>query len=334
MGVKPWIALLAALAATHAAAGQLQVNPLKDNTLIYSADGSTSHGAGQHFFAGRTGQGSPIDLRRGLLAFDVSAIPSGSTISSVTLRLYLDRSSDSADRSVSLHRVLQDWGEGTSAGGGTGTGAGGGQGATATNGDATWKYRFYNTANPTASPAWTIEGGDFVAAASAASSVGNIQYDAIAYSWAGAGLASDVQAWVNGAANYGWIVIGDETTFSTARRFESSNNTNNGTGMLPDYRPRLTVQFTVPGDFDGDDDVDGADFVSWQTNFPKTTGATLAQGDADGDGDVDGADFVVWQTNFPYPPSTTTVPEPSTWLMALFMLPAVARSRKRRCCFC
>src|SRR5690606_33311456 len=56
---------------------------------------------------------------------------------------------------------------------------------------------------------------------------------------------------------------------------------------------------TTAGDFDGDGDVDGADFVVWQTNFPKSTGGTLATGDADADGDVDGADFVVWQTNFP-----------------------------------
>jgi hypothetical protein len=53
------------------------------------------------------------------------------------------------------------------------------------------------------------------------------------------------------------------------------------------------------GDFDGDNDVDGADFVAWQTNFPKSSGATRAMGDADADGDVDGADFVIWQTNFP-----------------------------------
>jgi hypothetical protein len=73
-----------------------------------------------------------------------------------------------------------------------------------------------------------------------------------------------------------------------------------------------------PGDFDGDGDVDGADFVAWQTNFPKPTGATLAQGDADGDGDVDGADFVVWQTNFPFSPgpAASPVPEPSSIVLS------------------
>jgi hypothetical protein len=86
-----------------------------------------------------------------------------------------------------------------------------------------------------------------------------------------------------------------------------------------------------PGDFDGDGDVDGADFVAWQTNFPKASGATLAQGDADGDGDVDGADFVVWQTNFPYSPGpgAAPVPEPAAWmlLVAAFSAAAVKRFR-------
>lgn len=71
------------------------------------------------------------------------------------------------------------------------------------------------------------------------------------------------------------------------------------------------------GDFDGDGDVDGADFVAWQTNFPKASGAKWADGDADSDGDVDGADFVVWQTNFPFTPSpgTSPVPEPQSVLL-------------------
>jgi hypothetical protein len=76
------------------------------------------------------------------------------------------------------------------------------------------------------------------------------------------------------------------------------------------------VVTAIPGDFDGDNDVDGADFVAWQTNFPKASGATLAQGDADSDGDVDGADFVVWQTHFPTSGGSgvTTIPEPTSIL--------------------
>jgi hypothetical protein len=90
---------------------------------------------------------------------------------------------------------------------------------------------------------------------------------------------------------------------------------------------------THPGDFDNDGDVDGADFVKWQSNFPKTSGATLGEGDADGDGDVDGADFVVWQTNFPFAPGpgTAPVPEPSSWLLVTGLsLFALVLCRRRR----
>jgi hypothetical protein len=90
----------------------------------------------------------------------------------------------------------------------------------------------------------------------------------------------------------------------------------------------------IPGDFDLDGDVDGADFVVWQTHFPSTSGAELITGDADLDGDVDGADFVAWQTHFPTAPSPATVPEPSgIWLIAAgFALTAALL--KQRCVRC
>ena len=63
----------------------------------------------------------------------------------------------------------------------------------------------------------------------------------------------------------------------------------------------VTVTDAIPGDFDGDGDVDGADFLKWQAGFPTASGATRADGDADGDGDVDGQDFLIWQGNYPTP---------------------------------
>src|SRR5690606_23947237 len=85
-------------------------------------------------------------------------------------------------------------------------------------------------------------------------------------------------------------------------------------GRIDDLKIEAEKLITeAPGDFNGDGNVDGADFVIWQTNFPNNTGeATLATGDANGDGNVDGADFVIWQTNFPFTASqgAQVVPEP------------------------
>jgi hypothetical protein len=92
------------------------------------------------------------------------------------------------------------------------------------------------------------------------------------------------------------------------------------------------LPLAIAGDFDSDGDVDGADFVVWQTNFPTASGAILSDGDADGDGDVDGADFVVWQTNFPKTSdSTLAVPEPQEFfVLSAGSLLFVAFSAHRR----
>src|SRR5690606_5862456 len=67
--------------------------------------------------------------------------------------------------------------------------------------------------------------------------------------------------------------------------------------LLKNAMASVPPEAAVPGDCDGDKDVDGADFVAWQTSFGQT-GSGLSC-DFDGDGDVDGADFIVWQVNFP-----------------------------------
>jgi hypothetical protein len=119
---------------------------------------------------------------------------------------------------------------------------------------------------------------------------------------------------------------------STTTTLEIFGTTTSGTGgtRLNGFELHAVVTAHA-GDFDGDGDVDGADFVAWQTNFPKATGATLAEGDADADGDVDGADFVVWQTNFPFTPGPgSAVPEPAAWFVCGLAIPALALVARRK----
>ncbi len=86
----------------------------------------------------------------------------------------------------------------------------------------------------------------------------------------------------------------------------------------------------VAGDYDGDDDVDGADFLVWQRDLGSTV--NLA---ADGSGNlvVDGPDLDIWQDNFGVGAATGAVapaPEPTGWASALpAALAVTCRSRRR-----
>jgi spore coat protein A len=226
-----WRPLTAALVvfglAPTAQADQVDLQATKDNTLYESATGALSNGSGDRFYVGRTAQAED-SVRRALVAFDVAgAIPAGATINGVTLTLYMSRSNQAGTETVTLHRVLSDWGEGTSSATG-----GGGDGAPSTSGDATWIHTFYPTAF------WADAGGDFVAAASGSAAIGGSQGF---YSWSGPGLVADVQAWVDGTApDFGWLLLGNESASATAKRFESREGKSQN-------RPILTVDFTAVG---------------------------------------------------------------------------------------
>ncbi len=94
------------------------------------------------------------------------------------------------------------------------------------------------------------------------------------------------------------------------------------------------TQLLFPSDFDEDGGVDGLDLAAWEAGFGTTTGAELADGDADADVDVDGFDFLVWQRNFgnpsPISAASTSVPEPSSLVLAFCTLLGFAWGRERR----
>jgi hypothetical protein len=88
-------------------------------------------------------------------------------------------------------------------------------------------------------------------------------------------------------------------------------------------------------DFDGDNDVDGADFLTWQRGF--NTGSEHSEGDSDGDGDVDQFDLTNWETQYGGPPplaAAATVPEPITFILflALVMTKMCSRLGALRSC--
>jgi hypothetical protein len=212
---------LGSLGASLANAGTVNIMPSKDNTLYEydPAEGDHSNGAGFHLFAGENGQG---EVRRGVLAFDIAGtIPPGSTITAVSLSMNMSMTPAGA-LTVELHKLLADWGEGTSH-----APMGEGDGAPATPNDATWRHRFFD------SVFWTTQGGDFSATVSASQSVGGTGH----YTWSSAQMVADVQSWLdNPASNFGWLVLGDETAIATAKRFDTRESAS---------PPMLTIEFRV-----------------------------------------------------------------------------------------
>jgi hypothetical protein len=217
------LVLVAAIFSSALAQNQVTIIANRDNTLYEITNGVASNGAGEYFFAGRTAKG---ERRRGLLFFDIaSSIPAGATINSVSLKLHMSKTNPAGTAQfIKLHHVLADWGEG-----GSNAALEEGAGAPPTTGDATWSHRFFNTTM------WTNPGGDFATEVSDSESVGQVDF----YTWGPTPLmVKDVQRWLDTpASNFGWLIVGNETTSLNAKRFDTRENTN------PAFRPELTVTY-------------------------------------------------------------------------------------------
>ena len=258
-GIGAAVGLL--VAASGARAASISLLPTQWNTISNGSYTANSDGSGYHIFAGGG--------REGLVQFNLSSIPAGSTINSVTLSMYMDRSSTSspANQPIFMYRVSDSWGMGNSGANQVDNGVTGGGGMlyTATSNDATWNYRFYNSSTPSSSINWTNAGGDFAASASAYSLVGEGMASTgtpgaggpLLTSWSGAGLISDVQNWLTGTTeNDGWLMTdyanstdyppsGNAFASDISRRFISASNNLNGTSGTSNDLPYLTITYTA-----------------------------------------------------------------------------------------
>jgi hypothetical protein len=198
--------------------------PARDATLYEDAAGALANGAGTAMFAGRNSQ-TVASIRRAILAFDIAAaIPASSTIEYVSLSLFND-AANAGPAMVELRRATADWGEGSSVAPGS---QGGGGPAAA--GDVTWTYRFYN------STLWATPGGESeptVSTAAVVSGPGRYTWDSTPL------FVADVQRYLDDSdANFGWLLLGDESVTNTAKRFATREAAD------PSLRPTLTIEFT------------------------------------------------------------------------------------------
>ncbi len=138
------------------------------------------------------------------------------------------------------------------------------------------------------------------------------------------------------------VLLNPQTESSVAKIFNgvtgqsydadsSTWNPNNWNGT-----DAVTLNITsIPAnaDFDGDGDVDGADFLRWQRGFGLTGQTDNSNGDANGDGTVNGVDLAAWQAKYggaPFTAAISAVPEPSSVLLALFALTSCGCLRERK----
>jgi hypothetical protein len=214
------------------------LTPDKDNTLFQTTAGNLSDGGGQALYAGRTGQSTlALQIRRGLLHFNLSSIPAGAAITSASLRLTAENRGQNGDRAMTLHMLLQDWGQGNSGGGGSG----GGLGGPATLNDATWLYRFYVPTSPATSSTWTTAGGAFSSTSSGSATCPNLGGNFTFNGNSTSQMVADIRAWLaNPTNNFGWELSGDESTSYTAKRIYSREY------PTVSQRPTLTITYSVP----------------------------------------------------------------------------------------
>jgi glucose/arabinose dehydrogenase len=176
------------------------------DTFLLAESGNNNAGASTHVAVGAN---RFLLVRRALLRFDLGGIPSGSVVTSATMRaevIGLPAFATPQSSQFALHRLHAAWGEGSRAGN---------QGALAQAGDATWNSRMHGTA------LWTQGGAaaDAAATASATTLVAGLGM----YAWSGPGLVEDVQAWIDDpATNAGWLLMSQsEATAATAKQLGS-----------------------------------------------------------------------------------------------------------------
>jgi hypothetical protein len=242
---------LVCLMLAPAGAMTVQLGAVKD-TMIFQNNVNNGAGGAPGLLAGTNSQPS---IRRGMIAFDPSAIPANATITDVQLRLVIGQIAGSggggggggfSNPSIELHKLLVTWGEANTGASTSASLGGSAQGSPALAGDATWNARFFGSPSP-----WGQSGGqagvDFVSAPSASLVQGNAVNDVSLWLSTPA-LIADVQGWLaDPSSNNGWMLINaNESASQTFRGFYSRNyNPVPAIPNLDTYLPQLFVSYTI-----------------------------------------------------------------------------------------
>jgi len=219
---------------------------VKDNSIFQ--DVLKSNGIGVWITAG---QNNSLQIQRGLIQFDLSAVPANARVDAVTLTLQVvsvPKSDKGKSRSFWL-QALKDigtpsWGEGAS------DALDIGQGADAKPGDATWLHKQYDTVLWPAGREGALGAGplgDPIGSVPANITPEPTNTTPYKVTWekrlATDQAVKDVQAWVDGSvSNNGWVLVGEEgpgdALKGSKRQFASRE--------AGQYQPTLLVEYTIP----------------------------------------------------------------------------------------
>ena len=167
---------------------------------------------------------------------------------------------------------------------------------------------------------------------------------------AGSGSSGNENGWITGEGG------GITQLFPTGSSFDCDNTlqlANGYQGLLDDFaifdwalteeevlalfedgvspNDMISPNDPIPGDANGDGRVDGSDVTILAGSWQIQSDATWEMGDFNGDGKVDGSDVTILAGNWQYgtTSATTTVPEPSIFVLFLSML-AITLKKNRR----
>ncbi len=228
------IFLFTCLTSSAVIAETLELAPVKDNTLFEDSEGRFSNGGGKHLFMGRVGPDGDELLRRAVLAFDLSGIPSNAVVNSVEFEIQVEQVPPGALTGFAgLHLVRKSWGEGLANAPGNE-----GQGTVADTGAVTWIHTMYD-ADPMAATFWDSPGGDFESTASATKGFGDFSPETLVFD-STPQLVADVQAWLRQPGlNHGWMLLGDEIRIKNARGMASREHPSSPA-------PKLVIDYSIP----------------------------------------------------------------------------------------
>jgi hypothetical protein len=192
------------------------------------------------------GTDSNTSFKYGLMAFNISAIPSNATVTGVTLDLYIGMVAGSggqtvtnsgSPRTISLYDEPQSWGASTNISG-RATFSGTGQGSPANPGDATWNDASFNSSAALAVPWTTGMPANITGSSAALATTSGIPGTSNALvQWSSDALTSEIQGWVdNPSSDNGLVLVNANSTGAQSFLgfWGPAGAANSGNGLAPD----------------------------------------------------------------------------------------------------